>query len=230
MKKKIIAGLAVLAALGALLGVKVSAQGEDVTVLYNEIDARGNLIIAQENLLNAYRCRFGVDTQVVQGGCEDGVPRETLVYTPYGSTAPEPVSAPEQSAAYGHSCLVTDGCSFSYFGVPGGRPLKVNTDIAPGKWNSDYEGPGDNSCHAVRLSAAVTSHPNYTDEVNTLHGVEFSAWTTWFSDLLLVQQPSGRYTEHESVIEHKNTDYVYGPRQFQIEIKPTDYAVIITYC
>ena len=93
--RKIIAVTAVLVALGALLGVRVSAQGGDVTALYNEIDARGNLIIAQENLLNAYRCRYGVDLEVVQGGCSNGVPRETLVYTPYGAAAPDtPSSAP----------------------------------------------------------------------------------------------------------------------------------------
>ena len=97
--RKIIAALAVLVAFGALLGVRVSAQGDDVTVLHTEIDARGNLIIAQENLLNAYRCRFNIDTEVVKGGCSNGAARETQVYTPYGSPAPETTPNTPQSTA-----------------------------------------------------------------------------------------------------------------------------------
>ena len=99
MSRKIITWLALLAALGALFGVRASAQGGDVTALYNEIDARGNLIIAQENLLNAYRCRYGVDLQIVPSGCSNGAPNETLVYTPYGQTAPKtsPGTSPSTS-------------------------------------------------------------------------------------------------------------------------------------
>ena len=36
-----------------------------------DIDARDGLIRSQENLLNAYRCRFGIDTHIVPGGCVD---------------------------------------------------------------------------------------------------------------------------------------------------------------
>ncbi len=39
-----------------------------------EIAARDLLIFAQEVLLNVYRCRFEIDTQIVPGGCTDGVP------------------------------------------------------------------------------------------------------------------------------------------------------------
>jgi hypothetical protein len=85
--------------LGAILGVKASAQGDDVRTLYNEIDARGNLIIAQENLLNAYRCRYGVDLEVVPGGCSNGIPSETLVYTPYGQSTTETAPSTPQSAS-----------------------------------------------------------------------------------------------------------------------------------
>ena len=46
----------------------------------NDLDVRDQLIAAQETLLNAYRCRFGVDTQLVAGGC--------------GDTEPEPPTAP----------------------------------------------------------------------------------------------------------------------------------------
>ena len=148
--------------------------------------------------------------------------------------ATEPTATPDEAEeppkGQGHECLTTTGCSFSFFDVPGSLILRVGIDIAPGKWNSDYEGPGERSCLAVRLNERVTTHPNYTDEVDELFGYRSTSWTTWFSDLLLVQLPSGRYTNHESVIEEKSTDYVYGPSSFQIEIQPTDYAVIIRHC
>ncbi|MXZ77278.1 MAG: hypothetical protein F4Z06_03230 [Acidimicrobiia bacterium] len=34
-----------------------------------DVEARDQLIANQENLLNTYRCLFGVDTEVVPGGC-----------------------------------------------------------------------------------------------------------------------------------------------------------------
>lgn len=36
-----------------------------------DISTRDQLIADQENLLNTYRCLFGVDTHAVPGGCED---------------------------------------------------------------------------------------------------------------------------------------------------------------
>ena len=36
-----------------------------------DIEARDQLIAAQEDLLNVYRCQFNVDTQLVPGGCPD---------------------------------------------------------------------------------------------------------------------------------------------------------------
>lgn len=39
-----------------------------------DVAVRDKLIAAQELLLNAYRCRFDVDTQLVPGGCVDGKP------------------------------------------------------------------------------------------------------------------------------------------------------------
>ena len=37
-----------------------------------DIEARDNLVQAQEALLNTYRCRFDIDTEIVPGGCIDG--------------------------------------------------------------------------------------------------------------------------------------------------------------
>ncbi|WP_419844728.1 hypothetical protein [Candidatus Poriferisocius sp.] len=153
---------------------------------------------------------------------------------PTPTPVPEPTVTPDETdetpIGQGNECLTTTGCSFSFFDVPGGLFLRVGIDIAPGKWNSDYEGAGERSCYALRLNEKLTTHPNYTDEVDESFGYRRTSWTSWFGDLLLVQLPSGRYTNHESVIERKSTDYVYGPRSFQIEIQPTDYAVIILHC
>ena len=42
-----------------------------------DIEVRDDLIANQEALLNTYRCRFDVDTEIVPGGCVDGVPKPT---------------------------------------------------------------------------------------------------------------------------------------------------------
>lgn len=39
-----------------------------------DIEVRDDLIAEQESLLNVYRCRFGVDADVVPGGCSGGRP------------------------------------------------------------------------------------------------------------------------------------------------------------
>ncbi|WP_419848543.1 N-acetylmuramoyl-L-alanine amidase family protein [Candidatus Poriferisocius sp.] len=47
-------------------------------VTLGAIKFRDELISAQEALLNGYRCRFGVDAEQVEGGCEDGLPKQAL--------------------------------------------------------------------------------------------------------------------------------------------------------
>lgn len=62
--------VAVVVALAATLFTPVaSAQTQD------DIEARDRLVANQENLLNTYRCLFGVDTEAVPGGC----PKPTVV-------------------------------------------------------------------------------------------------------------------------------------------------------
>ena len=43
-----------------------------------DIEVRDGLIQSQEALLNTYRCRFDIDTEVVPSGCVDGVPESTV--------------------------------------------------------------------------------------------------------------------------------------------------------
>ena len=42
-----------------------------------DLSVRDNLIAQQESLLNTYRCRFNIDTEIVPGGCTDGRPAPT---------------------------------------------------------------------------------------------------------------------------------------------------------
>ncbi|MDE0605304.1 MAG: hypothetical protein OXI18_12955 [bacterium] len=47
-----------------------------------DIEVRDGLIQNQEALLNVYRCRFDVDTQIVPGGCIDGAPAPVVEVLP----------------------------------------------------------------------------------------------------------------------------------------------------
>lgn len=52
-----------------------------------DIDVRDQLVQSQEALLNVYRCRFDVDTQIVPGGCVNGAPAPQP--TPTAEPVPE---------------------------------------------------------------------------------------------------------------------------------------------
>ena len=58
----------------AVLATAVAASGPATAqqaIGQHDIEVRDRLIADQENLLNTYRCLFGVDTHAVPGGCED---------------------------------------------------------------------------------------------------------------------------------------------------------------
>ena len=59
----------VLAATVSTSGIATAQQG----VSQNDVQVRDQLIANQENLLNTYRCMFGVDTHAVPGGCQDPI-------------------------------------------------------------------------------------------------------------------------------------------------------------
>lgn len=63
-------GVLALAA-GAAVPARASAQPAPGDAAVEDVVLRDRLIADQENLLNAYRCRFGADTQAVPGGCSD---------------------------------------------------------------------------------------------------------------------------------------------------------------
>ncbi|WP_419849077.1 Calx-beta domain-containing protein [Candidatus Poriferisocius sp.] len=83
----------------------VRAQGSAVTGTEREdVQLRDNLIANQESLLNAYRCLFNIDTQIVPGGCVNRKPEpqtgSTATAGPRDDAASTPVQVRFSSAAY----------------------------------------------------------------------------------------------------------------------------------
>jgi len=71
IQRKTLGVLAAAALVGSLLAsAPVAAQTADGQAA-GQVAERDTLIAAQENLLNAYRCQFNVDTDAVSGGCPD---------------------------------------------------------------------------------------------------------------------------------------------------------------
>ena len=73
-------------------GAVASAQNAPSDeALREQIELRDQLIAAQESLLNSYRCRFDIDTHVVQGGCTDGTPTGGPIQpTPFDGAPTQP--------------------------------------------------------------------------------------------------------------------------------------------
>ena len=53
------------------------AEAAQAAPTLENIAIRDRLIADQEALLNAYRCRFDIDTHVVPGGCTNGAPAQS---------------------------------------------------------------------------------------------------------------------------------------------------------
>lgn len=75
----------------------------------NDLDVRDQLIAAQEALLNVYRCQHDIDTEIVLGGCTDGMPNQDPTSQP--TAEPEPASTEVTytaiTASTFHSCALT---------------------------------------------------------------------------------------------------------------------------
>ena len=92
--------LAATAAVGGGVAGAQSAPGDSVPL--EEVVRRDELIFNQEALLNVYRCLFGVDAELVPGGCVDGRP---------GAPAEEPApfeGSPTVAAVAVRDHLVSD--------------------------------------------------------------------------------------------------------------------------
>ena len=99
-------GVATLLAVGAGASPAGGQAPDDKDALIARqqslIAEQQTLITAQESLLNVYRCRFGIDTQLVPNGCPDQsqpTPSPTAAPTPAStstaSPAPTPTPTPE---------------------------------------------------------------------------------------------------------------------------------------
>ena len=114
----------------------VSAQGAQPSAQL--IAERDSLISAQENLLNAYRCRFGIDTIVVPGGCANGAPA-------VGAESPAPFSGTptwtevaqrdrlilsQESLLNAYRCRFGIDANVVPGGCTNGRPSSLPTDPA----------------------------------------------------------------------------------------------------
>ncbi len=118
-----------------------------------DIEARDQLIAAQENLLNAYRCQHDIDTHIVPGGCADGASAQT------GDTAAGRYTA--IAAGGWHSCATDTAGAIGCWGrnssgeadPPEGRytaiaagqshSCAIDTAGAIGCWGDNYSGQTD---------------------------------------------------------------------------------------
>ena len=98
-----------------------------------EIAVRDRLVAAQESLLNAYRCLFGVDVQVVPGGCDGG--RQLSVEFQEGSALR--VASFAEAGAGGWRLSGPDA---GLFEIAGGA-LRFSVDDA--RFLPDFERPAD---------------------------------------------------------------------------------------
>ncbi len=92
----------------------------DGTPTLGEVARRDRLVNAQESLLNAYRCRFDIDTALVPGGCGDNSPGPAPLPTPrpageemspaeiYALASPS-VALIETSSSFGSGILIEGG-------------------------------------------------------------------------------------------------------------------------
>ena len=105
------------AVLATLLVAPAQAQtNTDITV-------RDQLISAQEALLNVYRCRFDIDTEIVPGGCFDGSPvLPALPPVPFSGTPTEAdIAVRDQLVGDQEALLNVYRCRFD-----------IDTHIVPG--------------------------------------------------------------------------------------------------
>jgi len=87
--RRVVVVLVVVAVLVSGFAVAVSGTvAAQSAVTQQTIAIRDQLVFDQEALLNVYRCRFGVDTQVVPGGCAQPGPRDSSSVGPDAGVVP----------------------------------------------------------------------------------------------------------------------------------------------
>ena len=129
--KIILVGLA-LSLIGAacIEAATASAAADSPTVA--DVQARDRLIAAQEALLNTYRCRFNIDTQVVPGGCLGDQPaRSEASPTPFtGTPTSHHIQVRDQLVSSQEALLNAYRCRFN-----------IDTQVVPGGCVGDVPAP-----------------------------------------------------------------------------------------
>ena len=130
-KPRLAGALAAVVAFAATLFAPV-ASAQTVA----DVEARDSLIASQEALLNVYRCMFGVDTEVVPGGCVDGKPTmpaaDPQPFT--GTPTAEELAARDNLIGNQEALLNVYRCLFDIDTqiVPGGcEDGKPNSELTP---------------------------------------------------------------------------------------------------
>lgn len=131
----------------AVAGVAVASVATVAAQEFSsDVEARDTLIAAQENLLNAYRCLYGADTEAVNGGCDGTGP--AVQVTP-GPPPAEPtqadVEARDTLIAAQEALLNAYRCQFNVDTqrVPGGCGDGPSIGIPPSDADSDGATTGE---------------------------------------------------------------------------------------
>jgi len=129
--------LIVAFALVAMLCSHASAQ----TVA--DVESRDNLITSQEALLNVYRCRFNIDTEIVPGGCLRGSPIRTAEQPkPFaGTPTPDEVEAREKLVIAQEALLNVYRCRFH-----------IDTELVPGGCRNGESDPNSSLASTTTIT------------------------------------------------------------------------------
>ncbi|MDE0238116.1 MAG: hypothetical protein OXN95_12915 [bacterium] len=148
-------------AVGIIVGLAVGLVGPvSAHDPASEIAQRDELITAQEALLNVYRCKFGIDTEVVPGGCVDGKP---LAGASEVSPTPTTVVKPG-------NCRVTERAGPDVVSCSWGHSKRFTIN----RWEPPGEGE---SFHVPGGDASLGDHSSWEDVQWNLRG--FNAYIHW---------------------------------------------------
>ncbi len=159
--------------MGLLVPTALFASGASAQTT-EDVEVRDQLIANQEALLNVYRCRFNIDTQVVPGGCTNGVPSLPAPEpVPFGGNpTSEDIATRDNLVEAQESLLNVYRCRFNIDTqiVPGGcpngeQPTPVPTEEPPESTGAWELVQNDGNWAGIRLMASSTE--NYSG--NTPH-------------------------------------------------------------
>ncbi len=144
-----------LLALGSFVAGADAQSAPASVVSSQDIVLRDQLVNSQESLLNAYRCLFDVDTQIVPSGCLDGAPQEPAGPVPAFSGTPsirellnrDKLIASQESLLNVYRCLFDVDTQIVPSGCLAGKPRQTSTvqsqrnayafsAVAPGAWHT----------------------------------------------------------------------------------------------